>query len=152
MVGVHYNEIGFRLARFQAAFIKSVIPSFSFLRFTFLSIFPACSLPTSPFSFFFLSLLFSTLFAIKKRTEGKVSWSFDLSLIPGSSSRGSWPDLQWEFVLYLPAFRLFSPADCRRNDATSGAANIRFEPRDCAWLAIFMIFRALLAERQKEEI
>lgn len=63
----HYNEIGFRLARSQAAFIKSVISSPLFLSHTyfFLLLFTACEsyglildrlkwtclLPFTPFSF-----------------------------------------------------------------------------------------------------
>lgn len=68
VVGVHYNEIGFRLARFQAAFIKSVIPSFSFLSF----VFPSASIFSRPF--FSSSLLFSALFSIdEERCEAGLS-------------------------------------------------------------------------------
>lgn len=94
---VYYNEIGFRLARFQAAFIKSEIPPF--FRPTRSSFF----LTAPPLFFFSLSLSPTSSQDRRWRERGERG-SFQLSSFSPSSSE-SWPDLQ--LVLCLPAFRLF---------------------------------------------
>lgn len=90
--GVYYNEIGFRLARFQAAFIKSEIPPF--FRPTFLPAPPFFHSLSTSLSFFsspFLSFL-PSLFQISFPDKGERVLSNCLSspLLANPSSAGSW--------------------------------------------------------------
>lgn len=90
--GVYYNEIGFRLARFQAAFIKSEIPPF--FRPTFLPAPPFFHSLSTSLSFFsspflsFLPSLFQTSFPDKG--ERVLSNCLSSPLLANPSSAGSW--------------------------------------------------------------
>lgn len=110
--GVYYNEIGFRLARFQAAFIKSEIPPF--FRPTFLPAPPFFHSLSTSLSFFsspflsFLPSLFQTSFPDKGERVLSNCLSSPLLANPSPIFRGIL-DLQWELVLLpLPGFRLRS--------------------------------------------
>lgn len=94
--GVYYNEIGFRLARFQAAFIKSEIPPF--FRPTFLPAPPFFHSLSTSLSFFSSPTPFFPFFRHYSRPHSriKVNGFFRTVFLhpflptPPPSSAGSW--------------------------------------------------------------